>query len=187
MDYSEAKLNELGYRQDLRRALSQFGSLAVALSVGSVLSALTCKLLLSPLGFATAVRSLQLWHANPRLRLYLLSGAQRLTYPVDHGAASFSIGYSHGGPALLVWSWLLHTLLGLCCWLSLAELCSSIPTAGSMFTWNYFLAGRYRRFWCWITGTVPFAILQSLPPAGLPGRTVTACTSKPKPSSRQTA
>lgn len=41
MDADKARLQALGYRQDLRRILTQYGNLALALSVGSILSALT--------------------------------------------------------------------------------------------------------------------------------------------------
>lgn len=48
MDSAEVKLTELGYRQDLRRILSRLGNLAIALSLGSILSGVSGAFVLRP-------------------------------------------------------------------------------------------------------------------------------------------
>ena len=57
----------------------------------------------------------------------------------------------------MVWTWVVHSILGLSVICSNAEICSSLPTAGGMFSWSYHLGGRYRRFWCWMTGNLLLA------------------------------
>lgn len=78
-------------------------------------------------------------------------------------AASFSIGYSHGGPAVMVWGWILHSILALSIIFSMAELCSSMPVAGGLFTWSYHMGGKHRRFWCWLTGAPQLPSAQTCP------------------------
>ncbi len=43
MDSSEHRLAQLGYRQDLKRALSHFGNFAISFSLQSILSGITSK------------------------------------------------------------------------------------------------------------------------------------------------
>jgi len=65
---------------------------------------------------------------------------------------------------ILVWAWVAQFLLAQFIVGTMAELCSSMPTAGGLFSWSFQLGGRYRRFWTWITGTGPTYPLNPPPP-----------------------
>jgi amino acid transporter len=56
---------------------------------------------------------------------------------------SISIGFNYalntGGSSVIVWSWLLGSFFTILIGLSLAEICSVYPSAGSVYYWYSFL------------------------------------------------
>ena len=64
----------------------------------------------------------------------------------------FGISMYLGGPVALLYGWIVTGLFTLCIGLSLAEICSSYPTAGGLYYWSAKLAGaRYGPFASWCT------------------------------------
>ena len=62
---------------------------------------------------------------------------------------------STGGPAVLIWSWMLGSILTIMIAANLGEICSTYPSAGSVYHWAGCLApGEVRSVcfqpWCWI-------------------------------------
>ena len=60
----------------------------------------------------------------------ILSGCLTLYY----------FGMDLGGPAIIVWSWPIVGIMTLLVGLSMAEVCSSFPTAGGLYYWSAKLA-----------------------------------------------
>lgn len=62
-------------------------------------------------------------------------------------------GLSQGGPAMLIWSWIIGAALTVCACMSLAEICSSYPSSGSVYHWAGLLASpTYGPFAAFVTG-----------------------------------
>jgi len=57
-----------------------------------------------------------------------------------------------GGPAELVWTWLLVGAASLLVGLGMAEICSAFPTCGALYFWTARLAKRHNNAWAWQTG-----------------------------------
>src|ERR1700744_3489243 len=76
----------------------------------------------------------------------ILSGCLTLYY----------FGMDEGGPAIIVWGWPLVGILTLLVGLSMAEVCSSFPTAGGLYYWAAKLAPRNGAAWSWFTGYFNF-------------------------------
>jgi amino acid transporter len=73
----------------------------------------------------------------------ILSGCLTLYY----------FGLEHGGPPVLLWGWLLVGVIVVLVGLSMAEICSSFPTAGGLYYWAAKLApGNSAPVWSWFTG-----------------------------------
>ena len=73
----------------------------------------------------------------------ILSGCLTLYY----------FGLQHGGPPVMLWGWLLVGVLVLFAGMSMAEICSSFPTAGGLYYWAAKLApGNSAPIWSWFTG-----------------------------------
>ena len=65
----------------------------------------------------------------------------------------YGFGLQHGGPPTMLWGWLLVGFLVLFAGLSMAEICSSFPTAGGLYYWAAKLApGKSGPIWSWFTG-----------------------------------
>ncbi len=65
----------------------------------------------------------------------------------------YSYGLQHGGPPVMIWGWVLVGGLVLFAGLSMAEICSSFPTAGGLYYWAAKLApGTSGPIWSWFTG-----------------------------------
>ena len=62
----------------------------------------------------------------------ILSGCLTLYY----------FGMDEGGPAIIVWGWPIVGIMTLLVGLSMAEVCSSFPTAGGLYYWSAKLAPR---------------------------------------------
>jgi amino acid transporter len=54
---------------------------------------------------------------------------------------TFDYGLETGGPVVMVWGWVLSFIFTVFTSLSLSEICSSYPTAGSVYHWAAILAG----------------------------------------------
>ncbi len=52
----------------------------------------------------------------------------------------YGYGMNTGGPAIIVWGWPIVGLMTLMVGLSMAEVCSSFPTAGGLYYWSAKLA-----------------------------------------------
>ena len=73
----------------------------------------------------------------------ILSGCLTLYY----------FGLEHGGPPTMLWGWLLVGAIVILVGLSMAEICSSFPTAGGLYYWAAKLApGNSAPVWSWFTG-----------------------------------
>jgi amino acid transporter len=73
----------------------------------------------------------------------ILSGCLTLYY----------FGLQHGGPPVMLWGWLLVGVIVLFVGMSMAEICSSYPTAGGLYYWSAKLApGNSAPAWSWFTG-----------------------------------
>src|ERR1700691_4950449 len=69
----------------------------------------------------------------------------------------YYFGMEEGGPAIIVWGWPLVGIMTLMVGLSMAEVCSSFPTAGGLYYWAAKLARPGRGpVWSWFTGWFNF-------------------------------
>ncbi len=65
----------------------------------------------------------------------------------------YQYGLLHGGPPVMTWGWLLVGVIVIFVGLSMAEICSSFPTAGGLYYWAAKLApGNQAPIWSWFTG-----------------------------------
>jgi amino acid permease (GABA permease) len=76
----------------------------------------------------------------------ILSGCLTLYY----------FGMEEGGPAIIVWGWPIVGIFTLLVGLSMAEVCSSFPTAGGLYYWAAKLSPRHGPIWAWFTGWFNF-------------------------------
>src|SRR5580692_7759122 len=76
----------------------------------------------------------------------ILSGCLTLYY----------FGMEEGGPAIIVWGWPIVGIFTLLVGLSMAEVCSSFPTAGGLYYWAAKLSPRHGPAWSWFTGYFNF-------------------------------
>ena len=68
----------------------------------------------------------------------------------------YSYGMNTGGPAVIVWGWPIVGIMTLFVGLSMAEVCSSYPTAGGLYYWAAKLARNNGPAWSWFTGWFNF-------------------------------
>jgi amino acid permease (GABA permease) len=68
----------------------------------------------------------------------------------------YGYGMNTGGPAVIVWGWPFIGIMVLFVGLSMAEVCSSYPTAGGLYYWAAKLAPRNGAAWSWFTGWFNF-------------------------------
>ena len=68
----------------------------------------------------------------------------------------FYFGMQIGGPAIIVWGWPVVGIMTLLVGLSMAEVCSSFPTAGGLYYWAAKLSPRHGPVWSWFTGWFNF-------------------------------
>jgi amino acid permease (GABA permease) len=68
----------------------------------------------------------------------------------------YGYGMGTGGPAIIVWGWPIVGLFTLLVGLSMAEVCSSYPTAGGLYYWSAKLAKRNGAAASWFTGWFNF-------------------------------
>jgi amino acid permease (GABA permease) len=68
----------------------------------------------------------------------------------------YGYGMNTGGPAIIVWGWPIVGIMTLFVGLSMAEVCSSFPTAGGLYYWAAKLAKTGGPAWSWFTGWFNF-------------------------------
>ncbi len=68
----------------------------------------------------------------------------------------YGFGMATGGPAVIVWGWLFVGVMTTFVGLSMAEVCSSFPTAGGLYYWAAKLARHNAAAWSWFTGWFNF-------------------------------
>jgi amino acid permease (GABA permease) len=68
----------------------------------------------------------------------------------------YGYGMNTGGPAVIVWGWPIVGIMTLFVGLSMAEVCSSYPTAGGLYYWAAKLARANGAAWSWFTGWFNF-------------------------------
>jgi amino acid permease (GABA permease) len=68
----------------------------------------------------------------------------------------YSFGMNTGGPVEIVWGWPIVGVMTLFVGLSMAEVCSSFPTAGGLYYWSAKLAKKNGAAWSWFTGWFNF-------------------------------
>jgi amino acid permease (GABA permease) len=68
----------------------------------------------------------------------------------------YSFGMITGGPAVIVWGWPFVGIMTMFVGLSMAEVCSSFPTAGGLYYWAAKLARKNGAAWSWFTGWFNF-------------------------------
>src|ERR1700691_4846804 len=68
----------------------------------------------------------------------------------------YYFGMEEGGPAIIVWGWPIVGIMTLLVGLSMAEVCSSFPTAGGLYYWSAKLARKNGAAWSWFTGWFNF-------------------------------
>jgi amino acid permease (GABA permease) len=68
----------------------------------------------------------------------------------------YGYGMGTGGPAIIVWGWPIVGIMTLFVGLSMAEVCSSFPTAGGLYYWSAKLARTNGGAWSWFTGWFNF-------------------------------
>jgi len=68
----------------------------------------------------------------------------------------YGFGMNTGGPALITWGWPFVGIMTLLVGLSMAEVCSSFPTAGGLYYWAAKLAPGNPGVWSWFTGWFNF-------------------------------
>ena len=68
----------------------------------------------------------------------------------------YSYGMNTGGPAEITWTWPIVGIMTLFVGLSMAEVCSSYPTAGGLYYFAAKLAPKNGQAWSWFTGWFNF-------------------------------
>jgi amino acid transporter len=68
----------------------------------------------------------------------------------------YGYGMGTGGPTIIVWGWPIVGIMTLMVGLSMAEVCSSFPTAGGLYYWSAKLAKSNGPAWSWFTGWFNF-------------------------------
>ncbi len=65
---------------------------------------------------------------------------------------AYAFGMNTGGPAVIIWGWLVVGLIVTLVGLAMAEIASVYPTAGGLYYWSAKLGGKSGAAWSWFTG-----------------------------------
>jgi amino acid permease (GABA permease) len=68
----------------------------------------------------------------------------------------YGTGMTDGGPVIITWGWPFVGLMTMLVGLTMAEVCSSFPTAGGLYYWSAKLAPSNPAAWSWFTGWFNF-------------------------------
>ena len=71
-------------------------------------------------------------------------------------AGLYGIGLVYGGPAVLIWGWVLTSLMTFCVGLSMSELASAFPVSGGLYFWAFMLGRNFGPFASWCVGWMNF-------------------------------
>jgi amino acid permease (GABA permease) len=121
----------------------------VSVNDETVSGALTDEQRLHELGYAQELRRRMSGFSNFAVSftiISILSGCLTL----------YGFGMLTGGPAVIVWGWPFVGIMTLFVGLSMAEVCSSFPTAGGLYYWAAKLAPKNGPAWSWFTGWFNF-------------------------------
>lgn len=64
----------------------------------------------------------------------------------------YSYGFTYGGPVVVIWGWVLIVSMTLTIALSMAEICSSLPTTGGVYYWAGVLGAQWGPLFAWVCG-----------------------------------
>ncbi|XP_043720730.1 amino-acid permease BAT1 homolog [Telopea speciosissima] len=131
MDSGERRLNELGYKQELRREMS----------------------------------------------LLKIFGITFSTMAVFIGTPLYGSSILYAGPASMIWGWVVVTFFTWFIGFAMAEICSSFPTAGSLYFWSAQLAGPiWGPFASWCCAWLEIiGLVSGIGAQAYPGSQVTGC------------
>ncbi|KAK6146838.1 hypothetical protein DH2020_020707 [Rehmannia glutinosa] len=136
----DSRLNQLGYKQELRRSLSGHSS-----QMGRAVSAYWNEEK-SGQSRPKFVGILLRFIANFSVTFSIISVLTGIT-------TLYSQGLTFGGPVTMVYGWPVVGLMTLIVGLSLAEICSAYPTSGGLYFWSAKLCGNdWGPFASWLTG-----------------------------------
>jgi len=65
---------------------------------------------------------------------------------------AYAFGMNTGGPAVIIWGWVVVGLIVTLVGLAMAEIASVYPTAGGLYYWSAKLGGKSGAAWSWFTG-----------------------------------
>jgi amino acid permease (GABA permease) len=65
---------------------------------------------------------------------------------------AYAFGMNTGGPAVIIWGWLVVGVIVTLVGLAMAEIASVYPTAGGLYYWSAKLGGKSGAAWSWFTG-----------------------------------
>ena len=99
---------------------------------------------LHQLGYAQELRRRMSGFSNFAVSFSIISVLTALTI--------YGYGLGTGGPADLVWGYLLVGVLVIVVGCGMAEICSSYPTSGGLYYWAGRLGGKNGPAWSWFTG-----------------------------------
>ncbi|MCJ1422445.1 hypothetical protein MMC29_000325 [Sticta canariensis] len=125
-DAENQRLQQMGYKQEMVRRLD------------SICGCINAALILQVRGFNA--------FSNFGISFSIISVLTGVT-------GGFNLGAVNGGPVVQVWGWIFVCLFSMTVAVSLAEICSAYPTAGSLYYWSAQLAGPAdSALASWITG-----------------------------------
>jgi hypothetical protein len=139
-DTGTRRLLQLGYRQTLQRPLHWTHNSCICLCIMSPLTAITGErrrtCLQSSFAFASG-----LFYAWFDISCAVATGL-------------YGQGLLYGGPAVLIWGWVLTGFFTMLVGLAMSELSSKFPVSGGLYFWSYMLAGQYGPCASWLVGWV---------------------------------
>ena len=102
---------------------------------------------LHELGYAQELRRGMGWFSNFAVSFTIISILTGILQ-------TFYLGLNAGGPRTMIIDWLVGGVLILTVGLSMAEICSSYPTAGGLYYWSARLARHNAAAWSWFVGWI---------------------------------
>lgn len=149
IDSGEARIRELGYKQELVRNFGLISNASIGFTAISILTGITCEHLSPPPYDVYHYNPLPgMLHINVHVHFCLapepltkwgLKGSAFRTSCAECStavfAASLSIGWTNGGPVSIVWGWILVSVMSLTVAACIAEITSSLPISGGPYYW----------------------------------------------------
>ena len=130
-EIEEARLEKMGYKQELHRGFNAFMAFSFCFTA---VAGITLHLFTSPLTLSPTLSS-----------------------GICHPRVFSQTAMATGGPVIIVWSWVIGSALSVLIALSMAEICSTYPSAGSVYHWAGNLAPKkYGPLAAYVTGWFNF-------------------------------